>query len=150
MKRKMRNAKREIQRPATTCAGAFRVSCFAFRVSRFKTGFTLIEAMVLLVVLGIISVAASVGLAGISRAPYIDETQLGISNELVDKLEQLKGTAFASLASGSDTTTVNGKSYTRTWTVANANPDGTGTKTDFDQVSVTINNQTLTTWITQP
>ena len=121
-----------------------------YKTLRKSSGFTLIEAMVLLVVLSIIAVAASVGLAAVCRAPYVDETQLGISNELVDKLEQLKGTAFASLASGSDTTTVNGKSYTRTWTVTNANPDGSGNKMDFDQVSVTINNQTLTTWITQP
>jgi Tfp pilus assembly protein FimT len=120
------------------------------RRSYKANGFTLVEAMVLLVVLSIIALGTGIGLAGICRGPSQDETQLGISNELVDKIEQLKGTAFASLAGGSDTVTINGKSYTRTWTVANANPDGTGNKTDFDQVTVTIDGHSITTWITQP
>jgi prepilin-type N-terminal cleavage/methylation domain-containing protein len=120
------------------------------KLKRKTCGFTLIEAMVVLVILSIISVAASVGLAGICRGPYADETQLAISNALVDKMETLKGTAYASLASGSDTVTLNGKSYTRTWTVANANPNGSGNQTSFDQVSVTIGSQTITTWISQP
>ena len=41
------------------------------------------------------------------RLPYADETRLATSNYLVDKIEQLKGTAFASMAGGSDTVTIN-------------------------------------------
>jgi hypothetical protein len=50
----------------------------------------------------------------------------------------------------SNNVTINGTSYARTITIAQANPDGSGNKSDFEQVTVAIGNQTVSTYVTQP
>jgi prepilin-type N-terminal cleavage/methylation domain-containing protein len=118
-----------------------------------RRGFTLVEAMLVLVVMSIIALAAGVGLQSIARAPAGNDAQLAVDNYIIDKLEALRATDFASLTVGTatDTVTIRGTNYTRTTVIALADADGTGgTDTDFKQITVTLNGRSLSTFVCQP
>lgn len=82
-------------------------------------GFTLVEVMIAIAVL----VIGLLGVAGVA-ATIINGNALGkeittATTLAQDKMEELKGTAYASLTSGSDTQE---SIYTRTWTVTSDVP----------------------------
>lgn len=88
-------------------------------------GFTLIEVMIAVLVL----VVGLLGVAGVATT-VINANTLGkeittATTLAQDKLEELKGTAYSNIASGSDT---QGSMYTRTWTSTSDSP-ATGMKT---------------------
>lgn len=92
---------------------------------RKSQGFTLIEIMIaifLLVVamLGVISVTVMV-----IKGNSFSKTMTTATTLAADKMEELKNTAYASLADGTDTQE---SIYTRTWTVT-ANSPATGMST---------------------
>jgi Tfp pilus assembly major pilin PilA len=117
-------------------------------------GFTLIEAIVLVTVMSVVAVAAGVGLQAVAKVPTQTDATMGINNALVDAMEQWKAKSWATMASSTGTVTVNGRSYTRTVTVADADPaspEGGGTaKADFRRITVTIGSQTLRSYATKP
>jgi prepilin-type N-terminal cleavage/methylation domain-containing protein len=118
-----------------------------------RRGFTLVEAMLVLVVMSIIALAAGVGLQSIARAPSGNDAQLVVDNYIMDKLESLRATDFASLTVGTttDTVSIRGTNYTRTTVIALADADGSGsTDTDFKQITVTLNGRSLSTFVCQP
>jgi type II secretory pathway pseudopilin PulG len=120
---------------------------------RPRKGFTLIEAMMLLTILGIVGLAAGISLQSLTRVPKANDVQLSIASSLTDKMEQLRGTAFASLAVGSsnDTVTINNTPYTRSWTIALADANGDGSNdSDFKQITVTIGSRSLVCYVVQP
>ena len=96
-----------------------------------KTGFTLLEAMLSVALLALVAFGIS--------APYITGFQgldeqaerMALDSHLRSRMEILVGTSFDALASGSETVTVRGQSYTITWNVAyvdldaDANPEST-------------------------
>ena len=116
-------------------------------------GFTLIEATILMVILSIVAVGAAVSLQALSRGPSANDLQLTINNVLIDKMEQLRALDFSAMTVGtalSDTVTVNGTTYVRRVTIALADANGGGNDADFKQVTVSVNSQSLVTWVTQP
>lgn len=89
------------------------------RVTHRQSGFTLVEVLVAIFVLvfgllGVISVATTVINGNAFSKEITTATTLA-----QDKMEELKGTAYSSIASGSDTQE---SIYTRTWTVTPDSP----------------------------
>lgn len=124
-------------------------------MSRMRTsrGFTLLEAIILIVVLSIIAVGMGTALQAIARTPTEADAQVAIGNALTDRMEALRGTAFDSLSVGTtnDEVTINGTAYTRTATVALFDADGDGTAdADCKQLTVTMGGQTVRTLVVQP
>jgi type II secretory pathway pseudopilin PulG len=130
-----------------------------------RSGFTLIEAIVLMVVLSIVAVGAAVGLQSAVHVPEATDRTLAISSELNSKIENWRSVAFgnspwpASMPyNTTDTVTlsVGGQSltYSRTTTIQNWDPNNVVTnlspQPDFVQVKVTINGQSLACFLSKP
>ena len=117
-------------------------------------GFTLIEAMILVVILGIIGVGAGVGLQSVVHTPDAVDNVLAINSALVDGMEQTRANAvssFSTLAGSSSVVKINGTNYTRTITVAALTaPDGSGATADYKQITVQIGTQSVVCIVTQP
>ena len=118
-----------------------------------RGAFTLIEAMILLVVLSIVSVGAGVALQGLAQGPKGTDFQLAVNTAIISKMEEVRALPFTSMTVGtslSDTTSINGTSYARTVTIALADPTGGGNQSDFKQITVAVNGQSLVTLVAQP
>jgi len=128
-----------------------------------RRGFTLIEAMVLSVILSIIAVAAGVGLQAVAKVPSATDQIMALNNTAVDTLERWRAKSwsamnpsspFSSPYSLTDTVTVNGKSYSRTVTVTDADPaspeSGGTARSDFRRITVTIGSLKMRTYVTNP
>ena len=92
-------------------------------------GFTLIEVMIAILILAVGMLAmAMLQVTAIRGGSFANQmTQASIYGQ--DKIEELKNTAYASVANGNDTVTSgNGVTYTRNWTVTTDSPY-TGSKT---------------------
>jgi hypothetical protein len=120
---------------------------------------SLLEAVILVVVLGVIGVGVGVGLQAAVRVPAAVEDRLGVHALLVQKMEEMSQVSFASLAAGkddagaalSDKVTFKGKQVNRTVTVAAVDGDGNGgADADLIEVTVTTNGQSLKTRVCQP
>lgn len=108
-----------------------------------SSGFTLLEAVIMTLILSLVAVAAGVGLQSLVKVPKQNDNQLVISNQMVDRMEQLRGTAFASLASGSS-----GK---LSWSVTTVDPTGGASpKSDFKQITVTQDGRSISCYVTKP
>jgi len=128
-----------------------------------RRGLTLIECIIVVTVLGVVAVGAGVGLQAVAKTPSQADQQLAVSNALMHGVEVTLAQPWASMTSGTSTVQIYGVNYTRTITVADANPqsnDGTGTtRTDFRRITVSLRPATqtvagagdasLTTWVTQ-
>jgi type II secretory pathway pseudopilin PulG len=129
-------------------------------------GFTLLEAMVLMVILSIVSLGVGVGLQASIKAPETTDRALAISEELISELDTYRSQAsltsnwiFPSPYTINDTVTikVGGQSFTyprvtviQTWDPNNLTTN-TSPKTDFAQVKITINNsQTAFIFVSRP
>ena len=123
-------------------------------IRRNHRGISLLEAILMVVVLGIVSLGFGIALQSNVRIPSAVDQRLTIHTFLVEKMEDLMSQSFATLAANSgltDTVTVNGQTLTRTVTVAQADADGNGTvDSDFLEITVTIGGQSLKTRVTQP
>ncbi|MBW2674403.1 MAG: prepilin-type N-terminal cleavage/methylation domain-containing protein [Deltaproteobacteria bacterium] len=90
-----------------------------------SSGFTLVEVMIAIFIL----VVGLLGVAGVATTVINGNTfskEITTATTLAqDKMEELKGTAYASITTGSDTQE---SIYTRTWTVTSNSPV-TGMKT---------------------
>jgi type II secretory pathway pseudopilin PulG len=133
--------------------------------TRARGGFTLIEALVLMVVVSIVAVGVGVGLQSSARIPETTDRALAISAELNSELENWRTVAWgnspwpASMPYNySDTVTLNiggqSLSFPRTVAIAQWDPNNLATNTtpqaDFVQVKVTINGQTAISYLTKP
>lgn len=117
-------------------------------------GITLIEAILMVVVLGIVSLGFGIALQSSVKIPSGVETRLATHTFLVEKLEDLMSQDFSILAANSglsDTVTVNGRTLARTVSVAQIDGDGNGSPdSDFLEVTVAINGQALKMRVTKP
>ena len=68
------------------------------RPARRHRGFTLIEAMLILVIMSVVALGAGIGLQSLARTPNGNEVALATDNAIVDRMEALRATDFAALA----------------------------------------------------
>jgi hypothetical protein len=119
-----------------------------------RRGFTLVEAMLLVVILGIVSLGFGIGMQANTRVPAAVDFRLAVHTRLVEKMEDLAALDFATLAANtglSDSVTVNGQTLARTVTATPIDADGVnGVDSDFLEVAVTLNGQTLKTRVAKP
>src|ERR1041384_7997173 len=73
--------------------------------SRRRRGLTMIEAMLLLVTISIVAVAAGVGLQAVAKVPAQTDDILSINSEIIDRIEQMKATAWANMSAKATTLT---------------------------------------------
>jgi type II secretory pathway pseudopilin PulG len=116
--------------------------------------FTLIEAMILVTILGIVGLGAGIGLQSTIHTPKAVDNILAVNAAIVSAMEQMRANAisnFSGLAGYSDTVTINSVTYNRTVTVAALTaPDGSGATTDYKQITVQIGSQSMVCIVTQP
>lgn len=117
-------------------------------------GVTLIEALILVVILGLVALGVGTALQNLVRVPRATNTMLAVSNALIDKMEYLRSLPFDSLATGtsfSDTVTINGQSFARNVTIALADADANGgADADFKKITITLSGQSLVLCLTNP
>jgi len=120
-------------------------------VKRLKSpaGFTLVEALIAVALLAIVAVGLSVPYISGFQALDVQAESMLLDSRLRSKMEELVSTSFGSLGSSSQPVTVNGKSFTITWTVVPVDLDG-DTNPEPSAVRVTVSvsgrpNHTLTT-----
>ena len=118
---------------------------------RSKKGFTLIETLTAMGVLGIIFMAFPAVLVTTLKSNSLARSVTSATTLAQDKCEELRNTAYGTLASGTDTATGQGITYTRTWTVA-AGPTATTKKVtiNIDWTAETSRRVVLTTIFAQP
>ncbi len=125
-------------------------------IRRRRRGFTLIEAMLLVVVLAIVATATGAILMAAIKAPAVNNTNLSIDTALKSKMEYLEAQKFANLTVGSpstlsDTVTIGGTVYPRTVNISLADPNGgSNPQPNFKLVQVQIGGQSLYTLVTNP
>ena len=127
--------------------------------------FTLIEAVILMVIMSIVAVGAGIGLQSAVRVPEATERALAVSSELTSEIEGWRAVAFGNAPwpsalpySANDTVTLSiaGQSttYNRTTSIQKWDPNNLSTnaspQADFVQVQVTINGQSLVCYLSKP
>jgi Tfp pilus assembly protein FimT len=139
-----------MRRNQSDCHTCYRAGC--------HRGVTLIECLILVVILGIVGVAAAVGLASVSKAPGGLEDALWDSQQIISKIENLRDTTYGSLVSGTSTSDADYRNttYTVSWTVTEidpasptANPPVVKANSGLKQLTVSMNGRSLTTWVSQ-
>ena len=121
-----------------------------------RGGFSLMEVLLLVVILGIVGAAAGRALQAVAKVPGQNEQNFQIETLLISKMEQIRSMSFDTIAVGSpsstlsDTVTVANTSYPRTVTVALADGNGDGfAETTFKQITVSCGGQSVTTLISR-
>jgi hypothetical protein len=127
--------------------------------SRSSRAFSLLEAVILVTILGIVGVGVGIGLQATVHVPAAVEDRLSTHTFLMQKMEELPTISFASLAAGkddsghalSDTVLLKGITVARTVTVSTVDGDGNGSPDpDLLEITVTINGQSLKTRVCKP
>ena len=112
---------------------------YPLRKLRHTRGFTLLEAIVAVSILGLMATAVSALYASGSKSVDEGIERMLLDSELRSRMEILISTGFTSLSNGSEVVTVNGQNYTITWSVAAIDLDGDATpESDAKQVTVSI------------
>jgi prepilin-type N-terminal cleavage/methylation domain-containing protein len=128
------------------------------------SAFSLMEVMVALMVLSIVGVAVGVGMQSAVHTPEANDLSLALSTELTSEMEAWRAVAFGPAPwptsfpyTFTDTVPLNvgGRQLTcpRTTTITLWDPNNLATnttpQTDFAQISITINSQTVTAYLTK-
>jgi hypothetical protein len=114
---------------------------------RTPRAYTLIEALLMVVILSIISIPVGNALVAAARNTEGNENTLAIDSALASQMEILRATCKA-MALGSQTTsiTIGNNTYTMTLDVEKTDADGTGTlQPNFLSLSITIAGRNLST-----
>jgi prepilin-type N-terminal cleavage/methylation domain-containing protein len=119
-----------------------------------KRGFSLMEVLMLVAILGIVGAAAGKALTAMAKIPGQTDVSYQLETRLVSKLEQIRALPFDSVAVGSpnstlsDTVVVSNTTYPRTVTVDFADGDGNGSAdSTFKQITVTCAGRSVSTLI---
>lgn len=109
-------------------------------------GFTLVEALLAVAILGFSAVAVSAALIGALQNVNFQEEQIQKAWLARGKVEELLAADFDDLTSGSDQVTIRGQTVQRSWSVADFDVDGGGIPdSDAKLVTVTVGDWTLET-----
>jgi hypothetical protein len=113
-----------------------------------------LECVILLVTMSVVAVAAGVGLQAVAKVPTQSDEHLVINSELIDRMEQMRATAWDSMAakatSLSGNVTVGTRTHACTVSAVSADADGGGVDTDFRTITVTIGTQSMSLYVTKP
>jgi prepilin-type N-terminal cleavage/methylation domain-containing protein len=124
------------------------------RAIRTCGGFTLVETMVSVVILGLIAMGISGPYLSGLQSLDVQAERMSLDSRLRGRMEVLVGMDFDSISSGSEVVTVRGKNYTLTWTVelVDMNDDSVP-ESDAKKVTVQVAElpeRSLTTLIVNP
>ena len=105
------------------------------------SGFTVIEALMAMVIFGVAILGLAIGATTVVRA---NQTSLYITiatNLAQDRLEELKSRTSGTITAGSETTTPSGVgvTFTRSWTVDAANVNNCPNVSGLICIAVTVN-----------
>ena len=112
-------------------------------------GFSLMEVLLLVVVLGIVGGAAGQALQSVAKVPVQADLDLQIETQLISKMESIRSLPFDSVTVGNlssltDTVMMNNAQYTRAVTVALADANGDGmTEATFKQVTIVCSGHSI-------
>ena len=114
---------------------------------RKPRAYTLIEALLMVIVLSIISIPVGNALVAAGRNTEGNENTLALDSALVTRMEMLRAT-YTTMALGvqTSTITVGNNSYTMTIDIERADP-GPGLQTTFLSLTITIGGCKLTTFV---
>ncbi len=130
-----------------------------------RPAFTIIEAVVLMVILSIVGVGVGVGLQSATRVPELNDRALAVSAELASEMDTWRANAWtgstwpASLPSTTnDTVTLSiggqSKTFNRTVSIQTWDPNNLASNSfpqaNFAKVTITINSQTIFAFFTNP
>ena len=102
-------------------------------------GFTVIEALMAMVIFGVAILGLAIGATTVVRA---NQTSLYITiatNLAQDRLEELKSRTSGTITASSETQTVSGVTFTRSWTVDAANVNNCPNVSGLICITVTVN-----------
>jgi|GEM_PF-3606924 len=91
---------------------------------RHPAGFTLIEALLSSVIMAVCVMAVSAAFSGGLQNLRDEGRTLELVNHAAGKMDELIGTSFADLQSGSDSVAVQGETVSRQWSVSLYDVDG--------------------------
>jgi type II secretory pathway pseudopilin PulG len=126
------------------------------RHAKKSKGFSLVEVLLLVVVLGIVGAAAGRALQVIAKVPDQTDQNFQLETRLISKMEQVRSLGFDAVTVGnpnttlSDTVTVSGKNYPRIVVVALADGDGNAAAdATLKQITVTCAGRSVSTLISK-
>ena len=103
------------------------------------SGFTVIEALMAMVIFGVAILGLAIGATTVVRA---NQTSLYITiatNLAQDRLEELKSRTSGTITASSETQTVSGVTFTRSWTVDAGGVNNCPTVSGLSCIAVTVN-----------
>ena len=119
--------------------GIYEMSFNVKRRIRTCDGFTLVEALFSVVLLGIMATAIAVPYISGFQSLDVQADRMLLDCRLRSRMEILVGTDFGLLNNGSEVVAVNGKNYTISWTAVTLDLDGDFTpEPNAKQVTVSI------------
>ena len=111
-------------------------------------GYTLIEALLMVVILGIVGAGIGSSLIGTQWNTRDNDKTLLIDNTLVAQMETLRATwQSQSLGVQTSQITVGGTAYTMTVDIEKADPNGGGAQSTFFSLTIQIAGQSLCTYV---
>jgi type II secretory pathway pseudopilin PulG len=126
------------------------------KIAKPTAGFSLMEVLLLVAVLGIVGAATGKALIAIAKVAPQNDISYQLETRLISKMEEIRSMAFDAVAVGSpnstlsDSVTVLNVAYPRTVTVALADGNGDGTAdSTFKQVTVTCGGRSISTLISK-
>lgn len=118
------------------------------RLNSARAGFTLLEALVSIVILGLIAtVVSSLYVTGLQTSEALRD-RVVLDSYLKSRMEKLISTNFDQLASGTENISAGGQNFTIDWTVTDADLDGdTFPEAGAKEIAVTLDDLSLSTII---
>lgn len=121
---------------------------------RHRRGFSLLECILLVLILGIVGAAAGRAILAAARSPAQNDRIYQLETSLISKMEQIRALPFNSVAVGSpnttltDSVTIYSTAYQRTVTVTLADGDGNGAAdATFKRVNISCGGMSVETLI---
>jgi prepilin-type N-terminal cleavage/methylation domain-containing protein len=115
-------------------------------MKKATSGFTLIEVLLSVSIIGIMVVAISTIYASGLRSAGVNNVQLLLDSHHRSKMEELLTLDFDTLVDGSEVISVAGKNYTVLWKVKAADLDGdSNPEATAKLITVTLENRSLNT-----